>query len=166
MEASTVARKRAEGIEVRGPMRPNYDEILAPEALAFVAMLTREFRPRIQEALEKRAQRQVHFAAGVSPAFYDLHPGNWTVAPIPADLIKRTVEITGPVERKMVINALNSGADCFMADFEDSNAPTWDNNVQGQINLRDAVRRRISFDDPASGKAYKLNERIATLIVR
>jgi len=166
VEASTVARKRAEGIEVRGPMRPNYDEILAPEALAFVAMLTREFRPRIQEALEKRAQRQVHFAAGVSPAFYDLHPGNWTVAPIPADLIKRTVEITGPVERKMVINALNSGADCFMADFEDSNAPTWDNNVQGQINLRDAVRRRISFDDPASGKAYKLNERIATLIVR
>jgi malate synthase len=163
VEASTLTR---EGIEVRGPMRPHYDEILTPEALAFVARLAREFRPRIQEAMEKRARRQVHFAAGETLAFYNLHPGEWTVAPIPADLTKRTVEITGPVERKMVINALNSGADCFMADFEDSNAPTWDNNIQGQINLRDAVRRQISYTDPTSGKAYKLNETIATLLVR
>jgi len=147
-------------------MRPHYDEILTPEALSFVAKLTREFRPRIEEALEKRTARQVRFAAGERLAFFDLHPGEWTVAPIPGDLMKRAVEITGPVERKMVINALNSGADCFMADFEDSNAPTWDNNVQGQINLRDAVRRQISFEDPASGKSYRLNERTATLLVR
>src|SRR5258706_15870381 len=124
MEASTVARKRAEGIEVRGPMRPNYDEILAPEALAFVAMLTREFRPRIQEALEKRAQRQGHFAARGSPPFYDLHPGNWTVAPIPPDLIKRTVENTRPPAPKRAVKALTSAAHRLTADLQESKPPT------------------------------------------
>jgi malate synthase len=161
-----LTSEHAAGVELRGPMRPHYDEILTPEALGFLARLTREFRSRIEEALERRAARQVRLAAGERLAFHDPHPGDWTVAPIPADLMKRTVEITGPVDRKMVINALNSGADCFMADFEDSNAPTWDNNVQGQINLRDAVRRRISFEDAASKKSYKLNERTATLLVR
>ena len=147
-------------------MRAGYDEVLSREALLFLADLTREFRPRIEEALEHRAKLQIHRAAGERLAFYGLHPEAWTVAPIPADLRKRTVEITGPVDRKMVINALNSGADCFMADFEDSNAPTWDNNVQGQINLRDAVRRAITFEDGASKKSYRLNDATATLLVR
>jgi malate synthase len=159
-----LIREREAGIDVRGPLRPHYDEILTPEALAFLARLTREFRPRIDEAIERRAARLTRLAAGEKLSFFGLHPGDWTVAPIPKDLEKRTVEITGPVDRKMVINALNSGADCFMADFEDSNAPTWDNNVQGQLNLRDAVRRQITFE--AGGKSYKLNERTATLIVR
>jgi len=166
VEATTITRERAAGIEVRGPMRPLYDEILTAEALSFLARLTREFRPRIDEALARRAERQARLDAGEKLGFMNLHPEDWTVAPIPADLTKRAVEITGPVDRKMVINALNSGADCFMADFEDSNAPTWDNNVQGQLNLRDAVRRKIAFNDPASGKSYALNERIATLLVR
>jgi malate synthase len=160
----TLIREREAGIDVRGPLRPHYDEILTPEALAFLARLTREFRPRIDEAIARRAARLTRLAAGEKLSFFDLHPGEWTVAPIPKDLEKRTVEITGPVDRKMVINALNSGADCFMADFEDSNAPTWDNNVQGQLNLRDAVRRQITFE--SGGKSYKLNERTATLIVR
>jgi len=166
VETPTLAKNRAPGGRIRGPMRPLYDEILTDQALAFLAELTREFRPRIQEAMERRAARQLRLAAGERLGFLDLHPEAWKVAPIPKDLTKRTVEITGPVDRKMVINALNSGADCFMADFEDSNAPTWDNNLQGQINLRDAVRRGITFDDPATGKSYRLNERVATLLVR
>jgi malate synthase len=157
---------RTDGLEVRGPMRPLYDEILTHEALAFLERLTREFRPRIDDALERRAAKLARIAAGEKLDFLSFHPGPWKVAPIPADLTRRTVEITGPVDRKMVINALNSGADCFMADFEDSNSPTWDNNVQGQLNLRDAVRRKIAFEDAASGKAYRLNERTATLLVR
>jgi len=147
-------------------MRPPYGEILTDEALVFLARLAREFRPRIEEALRRRAARQERLALGEKLEFFGLHPEPWTVAPIPADLRKRAVEITGPVDRKMVINALNSGADCFMADFEDSNAPTWDNNLQGQRNLVDAVRRRITYDDPASGKSYALNERTAVLLVR
>jgi malate synthase len=163
-------RTSPEGVEVRGAMKPGYDELLSPVALAFLARLTREFRPRIEAALLDRAERRARWAAGESldflPGTASLRAADWRVAPIPRDLERRAVEITGPVDRKMIINALNSGADCFMADFEDSNAPTWDNNVQGQINLRAAVRRSLRYDDPATGKAYRLNDAPATLLVR
>ncbi len=161
---------RDEAHEVRGPLRPGYERVLTPEAIHFVADLARRFAPRIVELLQARADRQTLLADGVTldflPETAAIREGDWRVAPLPADLLRRTVEITGPVDRKMVINALNSGANCFMADFEDSNAPTWDNNVQGQINLRDAVRREIDYTDPGSAKQYRLNERTATLLVR
>jgi len=158
------------GVEIRGPFREGYERILSSDALEFMADLVRCFRPRLQELLKDRAERQAALEAGATldfmPETASIREGAWTVAPLPADLLRRTVEITGPVDRKMVINALNSGADCFMADFEDSNSPTWDNNVQGQINLRDAVRRSITFKDSTSGKEYRLLERTATLLVR
>ena len=165
-----IATAEMPGVEIRGSMRLGYDRLLTPEALHFVADLARRFRPRLDELMRDRAERQALLEAGATldflPETAAVREGAWTVASLPADLLRRTVEITGPVERKMVINALNSGASCFMADFEDSNAPTWDNNVQGQINLCDAVRRTIEFKDPASGKEYRLNEKTATLIVR
>ena len=171
MSTTTKAEPRGvAGVEVLGAIRGGYDQILAPEALTFLADLARRFGPRLEELMRGRAERRAELEAGATfdfmPETASIREGAWTVAPLPADLLRRTVEITGPVERKMVINALNSGADCFMADFEDSNSPTWDNNVQGQINLRDAVRRTITFQDPASGKEYRLLERTATLIVR
>ena len=171
MSTITKAEPRGvAGVEIRGAIRDGYDQILTPEALAFLADLVRRFGPRLGELLQGRTERQAALEAGAAfgfmPETASIREGAWAVAPLPADLLRRTVEITGPVERKMVINALNSGADCFMADFEDSNSPTWDNNVQGQINLRDAVRRTITFHDPASGKEYRLLERTATLLVR
>ena len=157
------------GVEITGPMSPEYAEILTPEALAFVASLHRAFDGRRRELLRLRDARQVRLDAGESfdflPETLSVREAEWRVAPIPADLRDRRVEITGPVERKMVINALNSGAKVFMADFEDSNAPTWQNNIDGQINLRDAVNRTITFTNP-DGKAYALNEQTATLLVR
>ena len=158
------------GIHIRGPMRPGYDTILTPQALGFLADLTAAVRPRLDELLALRVERQARYDAGERPGFLaetaDVRAGDWTVAPLPADLQDRRVEITGPVDRKMVINALNSGASCFMADFEDSNAPTWDNTIRGQINLRDAVRRSITFTHPTSGKHYALKDETATLLVR
>jgi malate synthase len=151
-------------------MRPGYAEVLSPSALRFLADLTRAFAPRIDDALAARAARRARWAEGEPMDFLSstaaVRAGDWRVAPLPEDLNQRAVEITGPVDRKMIINALNSGADCFMADFEDSNAPTWDNNVQGQANLREAVRRTLRYEDPASGKKYRLNDSIATLFVR
>jgi malate synthase len=151
-------------------MREGYERILTPGALMFVAGLVRAFRPRLEELLQGRAERQAALGSGAildfMPETAAIRDGAWTVAPLPNDLLRRTVEITGPVDRKMVINALNSGANCFMADFEDSNAPTWDNNVRGQINLYDAVRRTISYTDSASGKEYRLHDQVATLLVR
>ncbi len=146
------------------------EEVLSKPALAFVEELHRNFESRRQELLEARAERYRKLAAGAS---FDFLPEtariradrDWRVAKIPADLQKRHVEITGPVERKMMINALNSGADVFMSDFEDALSPTWSNVVQGHANLIDAVRRRLSFTSP-EGKAYKLNQKIATLLVR
>ena len=150
--------------------RREYRDILTPEALAFLADLQRSFGPLIEGALDQRRMRREAWAAGAKLDFLaetrGVREGDWTVAPLPTDLQKRVVEITGPVERKMMINALNSGADVFMADFEDSNAPTWDNLLQGQINLRDAIRRTITFEDPQSGKSYRLNDRTAVLMVR
>ncbi len=147
-------------------MAPGYDEILTPEAMAFVATLNRTFNGRRIALLERRAERQKAFDAGQMPDFLpetaEVRAGDWTIAPIPADLQDRRVEITGPVDRKMVINALNSGAKVFMADFEDANSPTWANLIEGQINLRDAIRRTISFTSP-EGKEYRLNEQVAVL---
>jgi len=157
------------GLEIRGPIPPQYAEILTPEACAFLAGLFRAFEPRRAEILSRRVARQAELDAGALPDFLPstkpVRESSWTVAPAPADLLDRRTEITGPTDRKMVINALNSGAKVFMADFEDANSPTWDNLLEGHINLRDAVRRSISFTSP-EGKAYRLNEKTATLLVR
>ncbi len=157
------------GVEISGPITPEYAEILTPEALQFVGRMSREFEGRRQSLLTARVERQQAWDEGGAPGFRpetrDVREADWQVAGIPQDLRDRRVEITGPVDRKMIINALNSGANVFMADFEDANAPTWANNVEGQINLRDAVRREISFTSP-EGKQYELGEKIATLLVR
>jgi malate synthase len=146
-----------------------YLDILTDEALAFVEKLVRELGPTRERLLQRRKERQEELRRGVMPGFLaeteSIRSGEWKVAPIPPDLRDRRVEITGPVERKMVINALNSGANVFMADFEDSSSPTWQNTIEGQINLRDAVRREITFTNPA-GKKYELNEKTAVLFVR
>jgi malate synthase len=145
-------------------------DILTPDALAFVAGMHRRFDGRRQELLAARAERQRAFDGGALPDFLPetaaIRAGDWTVAPIPADLMDRRVEITGPTDRKMVINALNSGAQCFMADFEDATAPSWANLVDGQANLYDYWRGNLSYDDPASGKSYRLNDKRAVLMVR
>ena len=158
-----------QGIEIVGRIAPQYSDILSPQALMFVAKLARKFESRRRELLAVRAQRQAEFDAGRFPDFLaetkHVREGNWTVAPIPRDLQDRRVEITGPTDRKMVINALNSGASVFMADFEDSNTPTWENMIDGQINVRDAVTRSITFESP-DGKRYRLNDKTATLLVR
>jgi Malate synthase len=159
-----------EGIEVLGPVRPPYDEILTPDALRFVASLQRAFGARREELLARRVEVQKRIDAGVLPDFLpetvEIRRGDWNVAPIPAMLEDRRVEITGPVERKMVINALNSGASVFLADFEDANSPTWANCVEGQANLRDAVDGTIAYRAPETGKDYRLNEKTAVLMVR
>ncbi len=158
-----------EGITLTGTSAAGYASILTPEALAFVAGLSRQFETRRRELMQRRAARQAAFDRGVLPDFLPetkaIRDGDWTIGPVPADLQDRRVEITGPTDRKMVINALNSGANVFMADFEDSNAPTWANMIEGQINLRDAIRRRITFRSP-EGKDYSLAEKTATLLVR
>ena len=157
------------GIEVHADVSSDFATILTPEALAFVASLHREFNPTRETLLARRAERQAELDAGVLPTFLPetetVRNGSWQVAPAPADLQNRHVEITGPVERKMMINALNSGAQVFMADLEDALSPTWENVVQGQLNLMDAVRRTIRFVSP-EGKVYRLNGSPATLVVR
>ena len=158
------------GVQILGARDKQTDEILTPEALKFVVELERRFGPRRRELLAKRVERQARLDAGERPNFLpetaDIRKADWKVAPLPADLLDRRVEITGPVDRKMIINALNSGASVFMADFEDSNTPTWSNLMEGHVNLRDAVRRTITYTDPTSQKSYKLNPTIAVLLVR
>ncbi len=158
------------GVTIRGPALPGFERILTPEALAFVVDLERRFRGERKRLLAARAARQARLDAGELPDFLPetahIREAEWKVWPIPADLRDRRVEITGPVDRKMVINALNSGASCFMADFEDATTPTWANLISGQINLMDAVRRTITFDDPQTGKAYRLADKTAVLLVR
>ncbi len=158
------------GVRIDGPHHPGQDQVLTPEAVEFLADLHRRFNPRRLELLAARAERQKRTDAGERPDFLPetkhIRESEWTVAPIPADLQDRRIEITGPAERKMIINALNSGSNVFMADFEDSITPTWMNMIDGQINLSDAVRRTISYTDPTSGKNYKLNEKTAVLLVR
>ena len=156
------------GVQITAPLAPGYERILTSDALALVAQLHRTFEPRRQELLARRVERAKRLDAGERPDFLPetkaVRDGSWTIAPIPADLHCRRVEITGPVERKMIINALNSGADSYMTDFEDSNSPNWDNQITGQINLIDAIRRTIVLEQ--GGKVYKLNDKVATLVVR
>ncbi|HYL02371.1 MAG TPA: malate synthase A [Steroidobacteraceae bacterium] len=157
-------------VEILGARIERSDEALTPLALQLLAHLHRRFNPRRLELLEARAARQAQFDDGALPEFLPataaVRAGEWRVAAVPDDLADRRVEITGPVDRKMIINALNAPVRAFMADFEDSCSPTWENVVRGQVNLRDAVRRTISYEDPATGKVYRLAERTATLIVR
>ncbi len=157
-------------VRVLKPPPSGAEEILEAPVLEFVARLHREFEPRRRELLRRREERQAALDAGERPDFLEetreVREGDWQVPSPPPDLRRRHVEITGPTDRKMVINALNSGADVFMADFEDSLSPTWENVAAGQRNLRDAVRRRIEFTDEDSGKAYALEEETATLLVR
>src|SRR5574341_153518 len=156
------------GVPLSGPISKEFAQILTPEALDFLAKLHRKFESRRQELLARRAARQKEFDRGGKPDFLaetkKIRESEWGIAPQPKDMLDRRVEITGPTDRKMVINALNSGASTFMADFEDANCPTWHNMVDGQINLRDAVRRTISFEQ--NGKQYRLNEKTAVLIPR
>ncbi len=163
-----MAEQIAPGVEFLGELKPEYRDILTPEALAFITELQRRFGAEREALLAKRIERQAAISAGALPDFLPetahIREADWTVGPIPADLQDRRVEITGPVDRKMIINALNSGAKVFMADFEDSSTPTWANLVEGQLNVRDAYRRTISLD--AGGKHYRLNDTIATLMVR
>jgi len=162
-------KNHASGIRITGPVSAAASEILTPQALGFVAKLARKFEGRRRELMAARSRRQQEFDAGRLPDFLPetahIRGTDWKIGPIPHDLLDRRVEITGPTDRKMVINALNSGANVFMADFEDSNTPTWDNMVEGQINLRDAVAGTITFAGP-EGKRYELGERTATLLVR
>ena len=162
------AAPRSRDISVLGRVSAEFAEILTEEALDFIADLHRRFDPRRQDLLARRAARQKEFDRGKLPDFLPdtqkTREQEWRVAPQPKDLLDRRVELTGPTDRKMVINALNSGASTFMADFEDANCPTWHNMVDGQINLRDAVRRTISFEQ--SGKRYRLQDRTAVLIPR
>ena len=157
-----------QGMEITGEIRPGDEAILTPEALELVAKLHRAFEPRRQELLAARVERAKRLDGGERPDFLaetaHVRAGDWKIAPLPADLQQRRVEITGPVERKMIINALNSGADSYMTDFEDSNAPVWTNQIDGQINLKDAVRKTISLEQ--NGKSYRLNDKVATLVVR
>ncbi len=159
-----------EGVEVLGALGPGYEHILTPEALRFVAQLERRFGPRCEALMRRRDELQARIDEGWMPDFLPETAGvreaDWSVAPIPADLQDRRVEITGPTDRKMVINALNSGANVYMADFEDATTPTWSNLIEGHINLRDAIRGDIHHVDPASGKSYRLESDLATLLVR
>ncbi|MDA8108202.1 MAG: malate synthase A, partial [Betaproteobacteria bacterium] len=156
------------GVQITGKITPEFSQILTREALAFVARLQRAFGERRQKLLARRAARQKEFDAGKLPDFHaetrHVRESEWKIAAQPKDMLDRRVEITGPTDRKMVINALNSGASTFMADFEDANCPTWFNMVDGQINLRDAVRRTITFEQ--AGKQYRLNDKTAVLIPR
>jgi malate synthase len=156
------------GVELRAPVEGRAAEILTPEALAFVAALHGRFESARRELLERRAERHARIDAGELPDFPQetraVREGDWRIAPVPPDLEDRRVEITGPVDRKMVINALNSGARCFMADFEDATSPTWQNLVDGQVNLVDAIERTIELETPE--KTYALDDEVAVLIVR
>ena len=160
----------AETAKVTGPSGPRFDEILTPEALAFLAGLHRKFDSRRKELLAARKARQARFDAGELPDFLPatkvVRDGDWKVAPIPADLLDRRVEITGPVDRKMIVNALNSGAKVFMGDFEDATSPVWANIIEGQLNLKDRWAGKIDFSDKSTGKAYRLSSEPAVLLVR
>ena len=166
----TARRIDERGVVVRGAMKPGYEKVLTPEAIGFAVELEREFGAERRRLLARRAEIQGRLDSGWKPDFLPqtkaIREGDWRVAAIPTDLQDRRVEITGPTDRKMVINALNCGANVFMADFEDANAPTWDNLIEGQANLIDAVRQTITYDDPQSGRHYSLKDKPAVLFVR
>ena len=164
MDSRTIS-----SVEIAGPLSDRYKEILTVDACAFLADLCRRFEPRRRELLARRVERQARFDSRQLPDFLpetaDVRNGIWQVAPIPADLLDRRTEITDPVDRKMAINALNSDAQCWIADFEDANSPTWENCMEGQLNMRDAVRRTISHTSP-EGKGYTHNEKTAVIVAR
>ena len=164
----TNVEENVEDISINAPLQAGYERILTPDALSLLARLHREFEPRRRQLLAARAARAQRLDAGERPDFLPetkaIREGNWSISPLPKDLQQRRVEITGPVDRKMVVNALNSGADAYMTDFEDSNTPNWDNQITGQINLIDAVRGTISLQQ--GDKTYLLNQDAAVLIVR
>ena len=158
------------GVAVDGATGPGFEKVLTGEALSFVAELHRKFNARREELLAACVARQARLDAGEKPDFLaetkQIRDNDWTVSPVPTDIQDRRVEITGPVDRKMVINALNCGANVYMADFEDASTPTWANMVEGQANLIDAVRRQIDYSDPSTGRDYRLNDKTAVLFVR
>ena len=165
-----ISAKTPPGVSIRGEMKPGFETILTPEAIAFVVGLERKFGAERKRLLAKRDEVQARLDGGWKPVFppetQAIRDGDWVVAKLPQDLLDRRVEITGPVDRKMIINALNCGASVFMADFEDASTPSWTNLIEGQLNLRDAIAGTIGFDDPDSGKHYTLNARTAVLKVR
>ncbi|MBV8662281.1 MAG: malate synthase A, partial [Hyphomicrobiales bacterium] len=165
-----VGSASVSGVELCAAPTPRLDDILTPAALAFLAALHRRFDARRKELLALRADRQKRFDAGETPDFLaetrSVREGDWKVAPIPADLLDRRVEITGPVDRKMIVNALNSGAKVFMADFEDASSPVFANMIEGQANLKDRWAGAIDFTDATSGKRYALRSNPAVLMVR
>ncbi len=158
------------GVIIDGEIKPGYEKVLTKEAIEFIADLQRRFNGRREELLAARAERQKRLDAGEKPDFLPetahIRESDWTVAPLPQDILDRRVEITGPVDRKMIINALNCGANVFMADFEDASTPTWDNMIEGQFNLAAAVHGDIDYLDPNNGRTYTLNDKTATLFVR
>src|SRR5690242_2778229 len=158
-----LARKSQAGdVEIKGAIGPGYEQVLSSAALDFVAELQRRFGAERERLLARRAELQAKLDQGWKPNFLPetrtIGESEWTVAPLPKDLLDRRVEITGPVDRKMVINALNSGANVFMADFEGATTPSWDNLIEGQINLSDAITGTIGFDDPSTGRHYALGD--------
>ncbi len=161
---------RLGGVSIRGNLGPRFDEILTKEALAFVGELHKKFDKKRIELMAARLKRQSRFDKGELPDFLNdtrkVRESDWKIGKLPKDLIDRRVEITGPVDRKMVVNALNSGAEVFMADFEDACSPSWDNLIEGQINLKDRWDNKIDFTDPVTKKEYKLGSNLATLVVR
>ena len=167
---STSSFALVDGLSIHGSHQEGFEEILSLEAQQFLVKLHLQFNRKRLDLLDNRQTIQQQLDQGVLPTFLPetqhIRSASWQVEALPPDLLDRRVEITGPVDRKMIINALNSGAKVFMADFEDSNAPSWSNNINGQINLRDAVRKTIRFVHPQKDKTYQLNDRIATLMVR
>lgn len=159
-----------DGLTIKAPYNPSFERVLTTDALAFLVQLHRHFNSRRKKLLQQREELQQKIDQGWKPDFLketrNIRERDWQVAPLPHDLLDRRVEITGPVERKMIINALNSGATVFMADFEDSNSPGWENTIQGQINLSEAIEKTISYTNPDTLKEYKLNAQVATLMVR
>lgn len=167
---TTATAPLSKAVAIKAPVNDAFETILTPEALAFLSELHYRFNATRLRLLQEREAVQRRIDGGWKPHFLEktqvIREADWKVAPIPADLQDRRVEITGPVDRKMVINALNSGAKVFMADFEDSHAPSWFNTIGGQINLRDAIEGSISYLNPENGKSYRLQEKVATLMVR
>jgi malate synthase len=167
---TTLTIDLPKGVTLRGAIKPGYEKVLTPDTIDFAVELEREFGAEWRRLLARRAETQRRLDAGWKPDFLPetqaVRDGDWRGAPIPRDLQDRRVEITGPTDRKMVINALNCGANVFMADFEDATTPNWENLIEAQANLSDAVRRTIAFDDPQTGRHYSLNGETAVLFVR
>ncbi len=169
-KSPTLSYRTPDNMEIKGTFCSDFAEILSPAALRFLVRLHNQFQEKRKVLLQNRIEKQQLIDSGMMPTFLEetkeIRESEWIVAPLPPDLMDRRVEITGPVERKMMINALNSGANVFMADLEDSNTPSWNNCIQGQVNLRDAVNKTITYEHPTTGKFYELNNKVATLMVR